>query len=80
MNSPAELFCRRCGSKMTEGMFSGRMRPVYPECGFVLYRNPIPGIGVLVEMEGGVVLICRGHDPHRESPEAREFYRSCGSE
>jgi ADP-ribose pyrophosphatase YjhB (NUDIX family)/GNAT superfamily N-acetyltransferase len=49
---------------MTEGIFGGRLRPVCPDCGFVLYRNPIPGAGVLVEMEGGVVLIRRGHAPH----------------
>ncbi len=53
-------YCRRCGHKMTQAEIGGRVRLVCPECGFVLYRNPVPGVGLLVEMEGGVVLIRRG--------------------
>jgi 8-oxo-dGTP diphosphatase len=41
----------------------GRMREVCPACGFILYRNPVPGAGVLVEMEGGIVLVQRGQPP-----------------
>ncbi len=41
----------------------GRVREVCPACGFVLYRNPVPGVGVLVEMEGGIVLVRRGQPP-----------------
>jgi len=41
----------------------GRVREVCPACGFILYRNPVPGAGVLVEMEGGIVLIQRGQPP-----------------
>ena len=59
----APTFCRRCGHQMREGQAAGRTRLVCPDCGFVLYRNPVPGAGVLVEMEGGVVLIRRGHAP-----------------
>jgi 8-oxo-dGTP diphosphatase len=65
MTQPDDVFCYRCGTKMTEGEFGGRVRPVCPACGFVLYRNPVPGAGVLVEIDGGVVLIRRGHDPHK---------------
>jgi ADP-ribose pyrophosphatase YjhB (NUDIX family)/GNAT superfamily N-acetyltransferase len=49
----------------------GRVREICPDCGFILYRNPVPGAGVLVEMEdpstgsgqGGIVLIQRGQPP-----------------
>jgi ADP-ribose pyrophosphatase YjhB (NUDIX family) len=41
----------------------GRVREVCPACGFILYRNPVPGAGVLVEMEGGIVLVQRGQPP-----------------
>ena len=41
----------------------GRLREVCSTCGFILYRNPVPGIGVLVEMEGGIVLVQRGQPP-----------------
>ena len=46
-------------------MIGGRERPVCPQCGFVIFKNPVPGVGVLVEMEGGVVLIKRGHHPKK---------------
>lgn len=42
---------------------AGRVRQVCPTCGFVLYRNPVPAAGVLVEMRGGIVLIQRGQPP-----------------
>lgn len=42
---------------------AGRVREVCPDCGFVLYRNPVPGVGVLVEMQEGIVLVQRGQPP-----------------
>ncbi len=42
---------------------AGRVREVCSACGFVLYRNPVPGVGVLVEMDDGIVLIRRGQPP-----------------
>ncbi len=42
---------------------AGRRREVCPACGFILYRNPVPGAGVLVEMKEGIVLIRRGQPP-----------------
>jgi len=50
---------------MREAQISGRMRLFCAGCGFVLYQNPVPGVGVLIEMGAGVVLIRRGHAPHR---------------
>ena len=50
---------------MQEAHVSGRTRLVCPDCGFVLYQNPVPGVGILVEMNDGVVLIRRGHPPHQ---------------
>jgi 8-oxo-dGTP diphosphatase len=54
---------------METAQVAGRMREICPACGFILYRNPVPGAGVLVEMEtspggaSGVVLIQRGQPP-----------------
>ena len=54
---------------METAEMAGRVREVCPSCGFVLYRNPVPGAGVLVEMEtsptggGGIVLVRRGQPP-----------------
>jgi ADP-ribose pyrophosphatase YjhB (NUDIX family)/GNAT superfamily N-acetyltransferase len=50
---------------MSRDVIGGRERPVCPQCSYVLFRNPVPGVGVLVEMEGGVVLIRRGHHPKK---------------
>ncbi|MBN1668986.1 MAG: GNAT family N-acetyltransferase [Anaerolineales bacterium] len=60
---PTSTFCPRCGKAMTQATVGGRSRPVCPECGYVLFKNPVPGVGVLVEVDGGVVLIRRGHQP-----------------
>lgn len=51
---------------MSSDVIGGRERPVCPQCGFVIFKNPVPGVGVLVEMEGGVVLIKRGHQPKKD--------------
>jgi ADP-ribose pyrophosphatase YjhB (NUDIX family)/GNAT superfamily N-acetyltransferase len=48
---------------METAEIAGRVREICPACGFVLYRNPVPGTGVLVEMEGGIVLVQRGQPP-----------------
>jgi len=63
MEDKAATFCPRCGMPMETAEVGGRVREVCPACGFVLYRNPVPGAGVLVEMEGGVVLVQRGQPP-----------------
>ena len=63
MENRTATFCPRCGMVMEMAEVGGRVREVCPACGFVLYRNPVPGVGVLVEMEGGVVLILRGQPP-----------------
>lgn len=37
-----------------------RERLTCPACGYVHYRNPVPGVGIVIEMGEGVVLIKRG--------------------
>ncbi len=60
-----KIFCARCGQMMIEAMAGGRLRPKCPDCGYVQYANPVPGAGVLIEMDAGIVLIKRGHNPHK---------------
>ena len=43
-------YCPRCGAEMTTGDVGGRQRALCPTCGFILYHNPVPGVGVLVEI------------------------------
>ncbi len=65
MQERERVFCPRCGAVMEEAEVAGRIRHVCPACGFVLYRNPVPGVGVLVEMDDGLVLIKRGEEPFK---------------
>jgi 8-oxo-dGTP diphosphatase len=65
MNQSTFTYCRHCGHRMRERQIGGRSRMVCPNCGFVLYQNPVPGVGILIEMDGGVVLIRRGQHPFK---------------
>ena len=65
MEKTKQTYCQRCGHQMSSDIIGGRERPVCPQCGYVIFKNPVPGVGVLVEMEGGVVLIKRGHNPKK---------------
>ncbi len=41
----------------------GREREICPACSFVFYRNPVPAVGVVVAMDGQVVLVRRRYEP-----------------
>jgi ADP-ribose pyrophosphatase YjhB (NUDIX family)/GNAT superfamily N-acetyltransferase len=61
MNQP--VYCPRCGA-LTERRFTeGREREGCPACGFIFYRNPVPAVGVVVALDGNVVLIRRRYEP-----------------
>lgn len=64
MASPKPTFCPICSHKLTEREEGGRLRPVCDRCGYIHYVNPVPGVGLLIEMDGGVVLVQRGSPPH----------------
>jgi ADP-ribose pyrophosphatase YjhB (NUDIX family) len=59
-------YCPRCGSECHIKKEAGRERPVCPECGFVHYGNPSPGVDVLIEENGKVLLGRRGPGSFRE--------------
>lgn len=62
VDEPA-TYCPQCGAEMDTAEIAGRRRDFCPDCGFVLYRNPVPAVGVLVETEGKIVLVRRGQPP-----------------
>ena len=49
-------YCPFCGSELAPKEKGGRPRPACPNCGFVQFRNPVPGVVVLMEKEGTVLL------------------------
>lgn len=65
MPPKAPKFCPICSNILTKREEGGRLRPACEECGYVHYVNPVPGVGMLIEMDGGVVLIKRGSPPHK---------------
>lgn len=59
------IFCPTCGHNLTEQDIGGRLRPKCDHCGYVHYLNPVPGVGLLIETEAGLVLIRRKNPPHQ---------------
>ena len=53
-------YCPFCGTQLSLEEKGGRPRPACPDCGFVQYRNPLPGVVVVIEKEGSVLLGKRG--------------------
>jgi 8-oxo-dGTP diphosphatase len=48
--------CPFCGTQLALKEKGGRQRPACPNCGFVQFRNPVPGAVVLIEKDGQVLL------------------------
>lgn len=59
------IYCPVCGHALGAKEVGGRVRQACPNCGYVHYVNPVPAVGILIEMDGGVVLIRRGQPPHQ---------------
>src|SRR3982750_2817599 len=56
-------YCPRCGTLMEQRLIDDRDREVCPACGFIFYRNPVPAVGVVVALEGNVVMVRRRYEP-----------------
>jgi 8-oxo-dGTP diphosphatase len=59
----APTYCPRCGAVLERRFAEGRDREVCPACGFVFYRNPVPAVGVVAELDGQIVLVRRLYEP-----------------
>ena len=49
-------YCPLCGTQLTLKEKGAGQRPVCPSCGFVQFRNPLPGVVVVIEKDGCVLL------------------------
>ena len=55
--SPGQFkYCPFCGTQLALKEKGGKHRPACPNCRFVQFRNPAPGVVVLVEKDGQVLL------------------------
>src|SRR6476646_2386252 len=61
MSTP--VYCPRCGTLMDRRVVDEREREICPACGFIFYRNPVPAVGVVVALEGKVVMVRRRYEP-----------------
>jgi 8-oxo-dGTP diphosphatase len=59
----AATYCSECGTRLEQRFVFGRERGVCPNCGHVDFVDPKVGVGVVFEMDGGIVLAQRGHEP-----------------
>lgn len=55
-NGGEYTYCPQCATPLEHAVRGGAERPTCPTCGFVQFRNPLPGIVVLIE-DGGRVLL-----------------------
>ena len=56
-------FCIDCGARLEPREAFGQPRPVCPRCGHVHFDDPKVAVGVVVELEGKIVLGRRNHEP-----------------
>ncbi|MGB3717123.1 MAG: NUDIX domain-containing protein [Candidatus Promineifilaceae bacterium] len=49
-------YCPFCGTRLLSKEKGGKQRPSCPNCGFVQFRNPVPGVVVVIEKDGYVLL------------------------
>src|SRR5437899_1618916 len=56
-------FCPVCGAPTVERHIDHYMRSVCTSCGKILYRNPVPATGCVVEQLGAVLLARRKFEP-----------------
>jgi 8-oxo-dGTP diphosphatase len=56
-------YCRECGHALEQRPAFGKLRSVCPNCGYTHFEDPKVAVGVVVDMDGGIVLGKRNHEP-----------------
>jgi ADP-ribose pyrophosphatase YjhB (NUDIX family) len=49
-------YCPFCKTQLAQKEIGGNRRPACPNCHFVQFRNPLPGVVVLIDKDGHVLL------------------------
>lgn len=63
---PQGAFCPHCGGPLSEVEEEGRTRQHCARCERIIYCNPVPAAGGVVERDGRVLLVRRKHEPWRD--------------
>src|SRR6266513_2157275 len=58
------VFCTECGARMEQRLAFGQTRDVCPDCGHVHFVDPKVAVGVVVAIDGKIVLGKRAHEPN----------------
>ncbi|HVC35666.1 MAG TPA: NUDIX hydrolase [Chloroflexota bacterium] len=66
MQPDSWTYCHYCGSRLIDQAVEGRMRQVCAGCGRVIYRNPVPAAGCVIQREGKLLLARRKHAPWKD--------------
>lgn len=53
-------FCPHCASPMADKVDNMATRKCCPACGYIQYRNPLPGVSILIIEDGKILLGKRG--------------------
>ncbi|MFQ5576310.1 MAG: NUDIX domain-containing protein [Anaerolineae bacterium] len=56
-------YCPMCAAELVYRSLFGRQRRQCPACGWIHFRDPKVGTGILAERDGQVILVRRGVDP-----------------
>jgi len=56
-------FCPACGARVIEREIDHYLRAVCTRCQKILYRNPVPATGCVVERQGAILLARRKFEP-----------------
>jgi ADP-ribose pyrophosphatase YjhB (NUDIX family) len=59
-------FCSACGAPVVEREIDHYMRSICTSCSMILYRNPVPATGCVVEQRGAVLLARRKFEPWKD--------------
>lgn len=59
-------YCPSCRTSLHRKSIEGKNRLVCDKCGFVFWNNPKPATSILLEKEGGVLLLKRREEPLRD--------------
>jgi ADP-ribose pyrophosphatase YjhB (NUDIX family) len=49
-------YCPLCGTQLSPQEKGGKPRPTCSNCGYVQFQNPVPGVVVVIEKDGHVLL------------------------